>query len=234
MNSGINNAASLNREWEWFVAELTRSIRSFGMRNVVESGNSMGEGELFRFTNDGDLWVNEASGIDIKSLRKHFYRELAIVGMKRDDSLVDDILSTFANLNKTGALSEKNVGLESIYEPSKGLVQFKNEEKEKRFLYFIEYLGSDVYCSPKATTLKSVIDFEVAAGLFEMLFGNRHAQERLCGKKISVYEKLQREASMKKYGGSIYNCLNKRNDRAAIRELDRVVDHLADALRNMQ
>lgn len=213
-----------NDNWDVALAIYEMQFRHVGINKVILNGAEMLPEETIRFNLDGSLWLNE--NCDDKIVDEAVRTCLPSLAFARDASFADAVLSTFSRLDGrfvTSGEKVREIKTGNVYhDDANNRKNNKNVERLKECFDILRMFNSDPEREIVGGTTKDALAFELVN---IVLMDGSGIRSRLFGYKDN---KLIRAMANAKEGK--YRYLEKKNDRQAIEELDKLADRLVTIL----
>ena len=212
-----------NNNWDVSLAIYEVNFRHVGIHKVILNGAEMLPGETIRFTSDGSLWLNE--NCDHQIVSEAVYAGITSLAFLRNPGFADDVLIIFSRLDgrflTSGEKVRRLMTSDSFLDAAKKRDDI-NLKRLKECFDILRVFNSNPECETVRGTTKDALALEFVN---IVLMDGSGIRSRLFGYKDN---KLIRAMMNAKEGK--YRYLEKKNDRQAIEELDKLADRLVTIL----
>lgn len=213
-----------NNNWDVTLAIYEVQFRHVGINKVILNGAEMLPGETIRFTSDGSLWLNE--NCDHQIVSEAVYAGITSLAFLRNPGFADDVLIIFSRLDGRFLTSGEKVRTfmtsDSFLDAAQKKRDDRNVKRLKECFDILRVFNSNPECETVRGTTKDALALEFVN---IVLMDGSGIRSRLFGYKDN---KLIRAMMNAKEGK--YRYLEKKNDRQAIEELDKLADRLVTIL----
>ena len=214
-----------NNNWDVALAMYEVQFRHVGISKVILNGAEMLPEETIRFNSDGSLWLNE--NCDFHMVNKAAHTGLASLAFARDANFADAVLSTFSQLDGRFVTSGEKVRAiktgNANFDDAQKRRNHRNVERLKECFDILRKFNSDPELETVGGTTKDALALEFVN---IVLMDGSAMRPRLFERKQG---KLFQSFIIAKEGK--YQYLEKKNDRQAIKDLDKLADQFVTLMK---